>query len=288
MSEFIMLIGPDGCGKSTTARDYEKYGFKHISSDAIRKELLGSEEDQSKNDLVFDTMLKRTREAILNNENVIYDATNLSERRRKGFLNQLPKTYFKKIAMIVATNPEQIEINDKSCGRTVGDNVIYKHLISFQPPSFLEGWDEILVVRNQGNNISLPALRKKNDIPHDSPWHQRGVKEHMDAAYSAAEEASEDPLVCEILKYHDIGKVYTKRFADGKGNPTQDAHFYGHHNYGAYLMLCSSLMNKLELSWYISHHMDLLFDTEENLVKKYGDERVDVLKKIRFYDQKYN
>ena len=36
---------------------------------------------------------------------------------------------------------------------------------------------------------------------------------------------------------HDLGKYYTKTFMDSKGNPSEEAHYYGHENYGAYMFL---------------------------------------------------
>ena len=68
MRDFIVMVGLAGSGKSTLAQKLkEKYVHVYgesddfgrsnvvdiISSDAIRGELLGDENDQSKNDLVF-------------------------------------------------------------------------------------------------------------------------------------------------------------------------------------------------------------------------------------------
>ena len=63
MPQLILLIGIPGSGKSFYAKkyDYDRI-FKHnttiLSSDQIRKEILGDENDQTHNDEVFDYIKK--------------------------------------------------------------------------------------------------------------------------------------------------------------------------------------------------------------------------------------
>ena len=45
-------------------------------------------------------------------------------------------------------------------------------------------------------------------------------------------------------RYHDIGKLYTKRFENTRGEKTKIAHYYGHENYGAYLFLTEMCCGK--------------------------------------------
>lgn len=100
---FIMLIGNVGSGKSTFANELiEEYKndssddkIIYLSSDDIREEILGSEENQGNNSVVFEEMKKRTIDALKNGMNVVYDATNINKKRRKSLLNQLPKNSHK-------------------------------------------------------------------------------------------------------------------------------------------------------------------------------------------------
>ena len=286
MSEFIMLIGPAGCGKSTVASTFAKYGYVVLSSDAIRREITGSEETQTQNAQVFNLMLKRARDAILAQQNVVYDATNISEKRRIGLLDQLPKNIsYKKIAWIVLAKPKTIIENDFKRDRTVGIDVINRHLQSFKTPYYFEGWDEIICESTQLERaIVKERLLEVNDTSHDNPHHPRGILEHMNAASQAARAAGESDLICTVLQYHDIGKAYTKVFYNYKGEKTDIAHYYGHDGYGAYMTLLSNIPNKLEISWYIAHHMDLFFSDEKKLREKYGNEITDNLVKIHYYD----
>jgi CRISPR/Cas system-associated endonuclease Cas3-HD len=58
---------------------------------------------------------------------------------------------------------------------------------------------------------------------------------------------------------HDIGKKFTKKFEDSKGNPTDVAHFYGHQNVSPYMSLFYlrhlSKEKILETTKYIQWHM---------------------------------
>lgn len=82
----IMMCGPAASSKSYNAKLLaEKYNAKIFSSDNIREEIYGDVNDQSHNQKVFQILHKRVKEALRNGENAIYDATNLSMKRRKAF-----------------------------------------------------------------------------------------------------------------------------------------------------------------------------------------------------------
>jgi predicted kinase len=74
----FITVGLPGSGKSTWMENHkEELDMIIHSSDAIREEF-GNINDQSKNDLVFQTLHNRVKEDLLNGKNVCYDATNLS------------------------------------------------------------------------------------------------------------------------------------------------------------------------------------------------------------------
>mgnify|MGYP003324219881 CR=1 FL=1 len=56
MPKFYMMVGLSGCGKSTYAATLNA---KVISSDAIRAEVFGDENDQTHNAQVFEILHKR-------------------------------------------------------------------------------------------------------------------------------------------------------------------------------------------------------------------------------------
>ena len=90
MKKFIMMIGVSGSGKSTFAKNWAKQlDGVWLSSDAIRAELWGDENDQQHPETVFRIMNKRLMAALGEDLNVIYDATNLSAKRRRALVSQI-------------------------------------------------------------------------------------------------------------------------------------------------------------------------------------------------------
>lgn len=84
---FIQMVGIPGSGKTIKAVELAKeHNAILLSSDAIRAELTGDSSDQTVNDKVFELMFKRTVVALAEGKSVVYDATNINYKRRKGLL----------------------------------------------------------------------------------------------------------------------------------------------------------------------------------------------------------
>jgi predicted kinase len=81
----IVLIGQSGSGKSYLAKKLESYDndYIQISSDNIRKEILGDINNQEAGGVIFDILGKRIRDNLRKNRKVIWDSTNLSFGRTK-------------------------------------------------------------------------------------------------------------------------------------------------------------------------------------------------------------
>ena len=234
--ELIMLVGIPGSGKSTVARQYEQKGYKVHSSDTVRRELYGQEEKQGKASEVFALLTQRIRNDLKAGFSCVLDATNLIRKRRIHLVNTLSKYADKKTCLIVLANPEECLKRNGMRPRKVPENKIYDMLCSFETPYYYEGWDEIKTYRGE-NTFIFPREKVKN-LSQDNPHHSLTLGEHLDKTrdYCMLEGTSEK--VQEAAWYHDIGKMYTKQFVNGKGEITEIAHYYGHENYGAYLYLC--------------------------------------------------
>lgn len=87
MQFFCMMTGLPGSGKSWYAENELPNTVIH-SSDAIRDELLGDVSDQNHQELVFQTLHDRVLSDLRAGKDVVYDATNISYKRRMGFLHQ--------------------------------------------------------------------------------------------------------------------------------------------------------------------------------------------------------
>lgn len=89
MNKLVVMVGLPGSGKDTYIRQYLT-DCKVVSSDDIRLELFGFE-DQTKNVETFNEMRRRTKELLKAGNSVVYNATNLSGKRRKSLANEMKK-----------------------------------------------------------------------------------------------------------------------------------------------------------------------------------------------------
>jgi len=138
------MVGVSGSGKSTFAKKIQSETDSEIvETDAIRFELTGNASDQSKNGLVFGIAKKRIRENLSSGKNVIFDATNLSVKDRREFI-ELGKEYGSKIhAYVVKPDLAISKQRNALRERQVPDFVIDKQHNKFVIPTEAEGIDYI-------------------------------------------------------------------------------------------------------------------------------------------------
>ena len=184
-------MGLPASGKSYFAKNYTKNNESviHISSDAIRKELYGSEEVQDNPNKVFSIMFHRTVDALLSNNSVIYDATNISRKYRMAFLKDLDAALgsfaskVSKIGLVFAIPVEICLERNKARDRSVPEEVICRMYRNFQMPSVFEGFDHIDIANPfKDNSILMGKLRAANNIQHDNPHHSLTIGSHCAAA----------------------------------------------------------------------------------------------------------
>jgi putative nucleotidyltransferase with HDIG domain len=266
---FIMLCGLPASGKSTFARELmeDRDDIVYISSDELREELLNNVNDQNNNGMIFEEMRKRTIQALKDGKHVIYDATNINRKKRKGLLTQLPKEV-QKIIVYMATDYDIISIRNKERERVVPQEVIDRMYKNMQIPVYTEGWHSIIFhYDNITLNNDLPkqftdAVRagvmlgregyelmgflatyfneffKVYDMPQDSKYHSLSVSRHIYYVYKHVLEnyKSIDDYDFEIMLWtallHDIGKYFCKSFVNRNGEETRYANFIGHENVG--------------------------------------------------------
>lgn len=243
--ELVMLVGLPGSGKSSAAKRYEELGYTIYSSDAIRKELYGKEEIQGKASEVFAHLTKRMRESLKEGVSCVMDSTNLRRKRRMHVLRTMAKYAEQKTCVIVLASPETCLSRNAARERNVPEEAIYRMLCSFETPYYYEGWDRIRILYN-GEPYVFPR-GEAADFLQDNPYHTLTLGQHMDAARDHCIRKGYSAELQEAAWYHDIGKLYTKRFANSRGVPTEIAHYYGHENYGAYLYLCEKAGEEKDL-----------------------------------------
>lgn len=254
MPKFIMLIGLPASGKDTWSCKYleENPDTKMYSSDAIRSELYGSEEIQGDPNEVFSIMRQRTIDALKKGYSVIYNATNVSYKDRKGILQEVKKIKKQDVEIIarVFAVPLKtcLERNAKRT-RYVPAYVYEKMLRRWQTPCEWEGFSTIEVDYNDSIENFEYYRKRMMDFDQQNHHHTKTLGQHCLAAYTyLAEKGLEYTTLACAMKMHDVGKLFTKSEPDENG----DCHYYSHENYGAYIVL---LCDGLETSQLVNYHM---------------------------------
>ena len=230
MNELIMLVGIPASGKTTIAKEYEKNGYVWHSSDEIRLEFLLPQTKEG-NIETFNILHKRVHEDLKNGKNVIYDATNMSRKRRIGFLRSLNKIEcFKKCIFTLASIETCKERNLKR-ENPVPDDVYDKMVSIFSAPFVIEGWDEIQVIVTDQSAIKRIS-KEELDIDQENPNHKLSLYNHMIQSKLELEKIDRKDL-SDVGFYHDIGKLFTKTYWGDDGK----AHYPRHENWSSYIYL---------------------------------------------------
>lgn len=245
MATLNIIIGIPGSGKSNYAKKYLLINNSvYLSSDDIRVELYGFE-DQTHNDVVFETMKKRTLNALKEGKDVIYDATNLNKKRRSGIINEAHKLDAQVDAYLCCTPINIIlERNITRAERQLPWDKLVQMIQSIEPPMYYEGFDNIYLIDGGMYNDVYDynfLIKECSGYSQDNPHHYETLEEHIKAVTKKAEDLGEilklrndAEILRQAARYHDFGKLYTKSFNDKKGHYV----YYGHDKVSTYLYLC--------------------------------------------------
>lgn len=295
---FCMVVGLPGSGKSSFIEDVlckQGIDIKYVhSSDSIRQELFNDINNQDNNNLVFETLHTRIKEDLKNGNSCVYDATNIHEKYRRAFLQELKNIPCKKECYIIATPYEICLERDKQRDRTVGEEVIKRMYKTFNIPTDREGWDGIYLCYSNGarDYYSCAELFDRlKKIQQNNPHHTLTIGDHCMKAYEIAKEICkretwitdhQRAVLLTSAMFHDIGKEKTATFINMKGEKTDICHYYGHENVGAYDSLFLDLWKDeteendfiLSVADMIQLHMKLYSNPESEKYKRKLQNRI--------------
>lgn len=299
---FIMLCGLPGSGKSTYASNLKTaeplMDYQILSSDAIRAEICGDENSQDKNGEVFTILHQRVKDNLREGKHVIYDATNINSKRRKAFLDELKNIPCRKECYIIATPYELCLSMNQKRERNVPESVIKRMYMNWETPYYFEGWDNIKIIENTffGHLYHMTSRwRKCIGFDQKNHHHELTLDHHMlrTRDYLRSEEniqlfeLDDYYALLNAAIYHDCGKFFTQVFYNGKGEPTEEAHYFQHHCVGAYDCLCDPCQSLLT-AVLINLHMQPYFWKHEKTKNKYkklwGDKLFNMVMKLHEAD----
>lgn len=311
MTKLIMMVGVPGSGKSYIAKliSETKNNIKIFSSDEYRKKLLGDENDQTNNNLVFETIYKDIAKSLADEESCIFDATNICYKDRKRAFDSIDsiiykvyrvKPSYKKEAIVCCTSISNCIYFDKNRERTVGEAIINKFVSRFEYPQYFEGFYSI-----KRYVSDCRSCIEREDIFNRMAYFDQNSKYHKYSLLGHSIILSEfyfkkhDKLMMEVAKLHDIGKMLTET----KGEDGY-SHYYQHANYSAYILACNPYIIDFEkypnenfenvflkVIFFVNQHMHIRdIVKSEKAIEKYkklwGRETFDKLVEFMEYDNK--
>ena len=281
MAKFFMMIGLVGSGKSYHSKELaEEYDATVFSSDALREEMFGDVNHQADNNTLFKELHKRIRECLASGKSAIYDACNISYKRRMEFLKSLNKIPCEKIAVLMATPYEVCLERNAQRERKVPEYVIKRMYMNFNVPFCYEGWGDIDIVYSEGamdyKGWDREWVESVKDFNQDNSHHALSLGDHcwksvkyIDSNTPSFHSTSTELRHAAML--HDEGKVFTKSFYDARGNPSEEAHYYSHERCGAYNSLfydmpCEHLYVAQLIQWHMRPY--LAWEQSEKAMQK--------------------
>lgn len=284
MVELICCVGVPASGKSTWAQKIaEREGYAWVSSDNIRK---NHDYDISNAD-VFAEMFDVTEANLKEGVSVIYDATNLSAKRRAHLIGCIKSLKMDDIVLFrceVFIAPVSV-LKERNSHRTgadcVPDEVIDRMVKNFQFPQYFEGWDFININDNSvGETIHFREMR---GFDQHSKYHSLDLYDHSRVVAEKARKLALPAVVADAAWYHDIGKIFCR--TEGQDGWS---HYYGHENISAYIFALDYIdaeyytkSDFLTMIFLINYHMRPYNWTQKSYEKDeelFGEEYTHMLK----------
>lgn len=277
MAKFFMMIGLVGSGKSYHAKELaEEYDAEIFSSDALREEMFGDVNHQTNNDVLFKELHKRIRECLASGKSAIYDACNISYKRRMEFLKSLNKIPCEKIAVLMATPYEVCLERNAQRERKVPEYVIKRMYMNFNVPFWYEGWDDIDIVYSEGAEGSYGSVcdwveSVMNYDQHNS-HHTLTLGEHCVKAFMYVYGTTVNFWeITSAALIHDCGKPKCATYINSKGEQTNECHYYNHQFCGSFdSLFFSGIDRHLYVAQLIQWHMRpyLAWEQSEKAMQK--------------------
>jgi predicted kinase len=142
-----VIVGISGSGKSTFANGLKtSIGADLVETDAIREELTGDPSDQTQNYKVFQIAKTRIDNLLSQGKNAIIDATSLTHKDRKDWIDIGRKNNAEIHAYFIDTPVDVAKYRNFKRDRKVPEEVIDRQASKLHPPTKAEGFDLVKTI----------------------------------------------------------------------------------------------------------------------------------------------
>lgn len=222
---------------------------------------------------------KKIRLTLEQKKNVVADAPNIAMKDRRRILQRIKGLDITRQCQIV---PCEYDICLKVIKeKAIPESEVKNQLYRFEIPFKEEGFDEIKI--SETWPIEEPNWNAFRNFDQKNPHHKFSLYDHCRYVCKSfiGKGYSQELMLGALL--HDYGKMFTQTIGnDGV------AHYYSHHNVGAYNVLCMFPVEpSLDLIFLVNYHMfPFEWDKNEKAKKKwkqrFGEEKFNML--LNFHD----
>jgi len=260
------MMGLPGLGKSTYSKDILMTNNNStilVSSDSLRATLLNDIERQDENKLIFSLMKDISINALNAKKDVIYDATNIKEDKRRSLITEVKNSVgdLEVIGLYCVGSLDVAYRRNMGRDRKVPENVIKRMAKDFQIPTARDSYlDRIeyfsidnIEVTSLGTLLdvtdyesfihcletNVESFSPNIDLAQDCAYHSLSVSRHIYEAFNyglkhiPANISKYKKEILYALAFHDIGKATCKEIRNG----SRYAHFKGHENVSAQIFM---------------------------------------------------
>lgn len=175
MSTIIVMTGLPGSGKDTWIKNFiksERGSTYNVVSTDMYLEQIAEEEGLTYNEVFEDRfkdaekrMNAAVQKYIMEDEDVIWNQTNLGLKKRAKILNTFKK-YDNKFCISIIIDEEvhrqRLDARALSEGKTISESVIRNMIKDRVEPSTEEGFDSVMVLDTSGESPVLVSLSQSN------------------------------------------------------------------------------------------------------------------------------
>ncbi len=148
-----ILVGIPNSGKTTFRKNQDLEYYTVLSTDDyIEKEAKAT--GSTYNRMFYNhigkaqtKMNKTLEDAIFNRDNIIWDQTNLTKKKRKLIFSKIPSSIYDIHAVVFKVDPDTLRIrNKRKTGRNLAPEVLEGMIKSFEIPTEEEGFKTITII----------------------------------------------------------------------------------------------------------------------------------------------